>query len=154
MTEWWKSFPMVPHIVYFDILVTIQKQFINVQYRDTSTVENMVRMGVPIQISPKQLVHPYIFTATIQFRIQDILGVQKNIGWLRCGGCTRVISGPRPTVKYCFIQTGLVIQDFLFQKLNFSQMSYCHDQFHWNKKFHIINNRSRCYRLCIKHHMG
>ena len=27
---------MVPHIVYFEILVTIQKQFINVQYRDTS----------------------------------------------------------------------------------------------------------------------
>ena len=42
MTEWWKSFPMVPHIVYFDILVTIQRQFINVQYRDTSKVENMV----------------------------------------------------------------------------------------------------------------
>ena len=21
----------------------------------------------------------------------------QNIGWLRCGGCTRVISGPRPT---------------------------------------------------------
>ena len=45
--------------------------------------------------------HPYIFTATIQFRIQDILGVQKNIGWLRCGGggCTRVISGPRPSTN-------------------------------------------------------
>ena len=27
---------MVPHIVYFDILVTIQRQFINVQYRDKS----------------------------------------------------------------------------------------------------------------------
>ena len=44
MTEWWKSFPMVPHIVYFDILVTIQRQFINVQYRDASKVENMVRI--------------------------------------------------------------------------------------------------------------
>ena len=41
---------MVPHIVYFDILVTIQRQFINVQYRDTLKVENMVRIGVPIQI--------------------------------------------------------------------------------------------------------
>ena len=77
---------MVPHIVYFDILVTIQRQFINVQYRNTSKVENMVRMGVPIQILPKQLLHPYIFNATIQFRIQDILRVQNNIGWLRCGG--------------------------------------------------------------------
>ena len=37
---------MAPHIVYFDILVTIQRQFINVQYRATSKVENMVRMGV------------------------------------------------------------------------------------------------------------
>ena len=36
---------MVPHIVYFDILVTIQRQFINVQYRDTSKVENMVCIG-------------------------------------------------------------------------------------------------------------
>ena len=34
-------------IVYFDILVTIQRQFINIQYRDTSKVENMVRIGVP-----------------------------------------------------------------------------------------------------------
>ena len=29
---------------------------------------------------------PYIFNATIQFRIQDILGVQNNIGSLRYGG--------------------------------------------------------------------
>ena len=28
--------------------------------------------------------HPYIFNATIQFRIPDILAVQNNIGWLRC----------------------------------------------------------------------
>ena len=28
------------------VLVTIQRQFINVQYRDTSKVENMVRIGV------------------------------------------------------------------------------------------------------------
>ena len=41
---------MVPHMVYFDILVTIQRQFINVQYRDMSKVENMVRIGVSIQI--------------------------------------------------------------------------------------------------------
>ena len=41
---------MVPHMVYCDILITIQRQFINVQYRDTSKVENMVRIGVPIQI--------------------------------------------------------------------------------------------------------
>ena len=27
---------MVPHMVYCDILITIQRQFINVQYRDTS----------------------------------------------------------------------------------------------------------------------
>ena len=33
-----------------------------------------------------KLLHPYIVNATIQFRIQDILGVQKNIGLLRCGG--------------------------------------------------------------------
>ena len=77
---------MVPHMVYFDILVTIPRQFINVQYRGMSKVENMVLIGVPIQIQPKQLLHPYIFNATIQFRIQDILGVPKNIGWLRCGG--------------------------------------------------------------------
>ena len=32
-------------------------------------------------------------------------------------------------IKY-HIQGLLVIQDFLFQKLNFSQMSYCPDQFH------------------------
>ena len=38
------------HMVYFDILVTIQRQFINVQYRDTLKVVNMVRIGVPIQI--------------------------------------------------------------------------------------------------------
>ena len=62
-------------MVYFDILVTIQRQFINVQYRDTSKVENMVRIGVSIQ--SKQLLHPYIFNATIQLRIQDILGVKK-----------------------------------------------------------------------------
>ena len=41
---------MVPHMTYFDILVTIQRQFINVQYRDTSKVESMVRTGVAIQI--------------------------------------------------------------------------------------------------------
>ena len=33
-------------MVYFDILVTIQRQFINAQYRDTSKVANMVRIGV------------------------------------------------------------------------------------------------------------
>ena len=70
---------MVPHIVYFDILVTIQMQFINVQYHDKSKVESMVCIGVHIQIYPKQQLHPYIFNATIQFRIQDILGIQKNI---------------------------------------------------------------------------
>ena len=41
---------MVPHVVYFDILVTIQRQFINVQYRETSKVENMVRIGVSMQM--------------------------------------------------------------------------------------------------------
>ena len=43
---------MVSHIVYFDIhvLVTIQRQFINVQYRDTSKVDNVVRIGVSIQM--------------------------------------------------------------------------------------------------------
>ena len=38
------------HMVYFDILITTQRQFINVQYGDTSKVESMVRIGVPIQI--------------------------------------------------------------------------------------------------------
>ena len=41
---------MVPHMVYFDTLVTILRQFINVKYRDTSKVESMVCIGVPIQI--------------------------------------------------------------------------------------------------------
>ena len=73
-------------MVYFVILITIQRQLINVQYCDTSKVENMVRIGASIQILPKQLLHPYIFNATIQFDIQDIPGVPKNIGSLRLGG--------------------------------------------------------------------
>ena len=35
-------------MVYFVILVTIQRQFINVQYRDTSKIVNMVRIGESI----------------------------------------------------------------------------------------------------------
>ena len=33
---------MVPHMIYSDLLVSIQRQFINVQFRNTSQVENMV----------------------------------------------------------------------------------------------------------------
>ena len=39
------------HKVYFVILVTIQRQFINVQYRDASKVVNMVRIEVYINIA-------------------------------------------------------------------------------------------------------
>ena len=47
MAEEYKSFQMVPHMVYIVILVTIQRQFINVQYRvDASKVANMVRYRV------------------------------------------------------------------------------------------------------------
>ena len=42
------AFLMVPHMVYFVILVTIQRQFINVQYCDASKVVNMVRIGESI----------------------------------------------------------------------------------------------------------
>ena len=48
MTEDENSFLMVPHMVYVVILVTIQRQFINVQYRDASKVVNMVRIGESI----------------------------------------------------------------------------------------------------------
>ena len=43
-------------------------------------------------------VSPAYGPATIQCRIQDILGVQNNIGSLRCGGggFRRVISGSQP----------------------------------------------------------
>ena len=50
---------MVPHIVYFDILVTIQRQFINVQYRDTSKVENMVRRGTYTNIAKTAIASLY-----------------------------------------------------------------------------------------------
>ena len=36
------------HMVYLVILVTIQRQFINVRYRDVTKVVNMVRIGAPI----------------------------------------------------------------------------------------------------------
>ena len=48
MAEDYNSFRMVPHMVYVVILITIQRQFINVRYRDVSKVVNMVRMGAPI----------------------------------------------------------------------------------------------------------
>ena len=37
-------------MLYLVILMYNQRQFRNVQYRDTSKVENMVRMGVPVSI--------------------------------------------------------------------------------------------------------
>ena len=48
MTEDYNSFLMVPHMVYLVILVTMQRQFINVRYHDVSKVVNMVRIGAPI----------------------------------------------------------------------------------------------------------
>ena len=48
MTEDSNFFLMVPHMVYVLILVTIQRQFINIQYRDASKVVNMVRIGESI----------------------------------------------------------------------------------------------------------
>ena len=41
-----------PHVLFCDIalLVIIQRQFINVQYRDVSKVVNMVRIGESIYI--------------------------------------------------------------------------------------------------------
>ena len=77
-------------MVYLVILVTIQRQFINVRYRDVSKVVNMVRIGPPIYIQPKQVLHPYIFNATTPFHIQDIRGAQKNIGFVNMCGLVHV----------------------------------------------------------------
>ena len=41
---------MVPHMVYFVIYWSQQRQFINVQYRDASKVVNMVGIGESIYI--------------------------------------------------------------------------------------------------------
>ena len=91
---------MVPHIVYFDILVTIQRHFINVQYRDTSKIENMVRIGVPIA---KTAIASLYFQCYNPISYSGHPRGSTNIGWLRCvcggGGGARgsYLSGPRPT---------------------------------------------------------
>ena len=85
---------MVPHMVYFDILVTIQRQFIDVQYRDTSKVENMVRIGVCIYTNIAKTA-----IASLYFQSYNPIsysghprGSQKYRFAKMWGGCTRVIS--------------------------------------------------------------
>ena len=61
------------HMVYVVMLVTIQRQFINVQYRDTSKVENMVRIGVSIKYSQNSYCFPIfsILQSNFIFRISQ-----------------------------------------------------------------------------------
>ena len=77
---------MVSHMVYFDILVTIQMQFINVQYRDTSKVENMVRIGVYIKNIAKTAIASLYLQCYNPISYSGHPRGSKHIGWLRCGG--------------------------------------------------------------------
>ena len=72
MTEWWKSVPMVPHMVYFDRLVTIQRQFINVQYRDTSKIwSKHVSLTGPLEFWIRKWPSADIYCVRVLFCMSD-----------------------------------------------------------------------------------
>ena len=90
---------MVPHMVYFDILVTIRRQFINVQYRDTTHITSR-KYGPYKGYLCKYRQSSYFFLYFQCYNPISYSGhprVSKIIGSLRLGvGCTRVISASRP----------------------------------------------------------
>ena len=51
--------------------------------------ERLFVFRVPFNLGAKQVVCPYIFTVKCHFRAQDILRLQKNIGFYSCGGGAR-----------------------------------------------------------------
>ena len=74
------SFLMVPHMVYFVILVTIQRQFINVQYRNTmirqSHKEGLHR-GIHINISKTDITSLYFQRCNIISYFRTSQGFRK-----------------------------------------------------------------------------
>ena len=94
------------------LLITIQKQFINVQYRDTSKVENKVRMGVSIQILPKQLLH---FRCYNRCFIEDFLKTSWHL-WEQLKPLTRGTSSGLHSSRLqdrCRRLQDVFIEDFL-----------------------------------------
>ena len=64
---------MVPHVVYLVILITIQRQFINVRYRDVSTIINGLHRGTYINIAKTGIASLYFqcYNTTSYLDIKD-----------------------------------------------------------------------------------